>query len=51
VGGGVRTSFANRMRLDLMLAVPTKRAGLQAERGDTRILMSLTTRLFPWKAR
>jgi hemolysin activation/secretion protein len=51
VGGGVRTSFANRMRLDLTLAVPTKRAGLQAERGDTRILMSLTTRLFPWKAR
>jgi hemolysin activation/secretion protein len=51
VGGGVRTSFANRVRLDLTLAVPTKRAGLQSEHGDTRLLMSLTTRLFPWKAR
>jgi hemolysin activation/secretion protein len=51
LGGGVRTSFANKIRLDLTLAVPTKRAGLQAERGDTRLLMSLTTRLFPWKAR
>ncbi|WP_293974583.1 ShlB/FhaC/HecB family hemolysin secretion/activation protein [Sphingomonas sp.] len=51
VGGGVRTSFANKMRLDLTVAVPTKRAGFQTSRGDTRILMSLTTRLFPWKDR
>lgn len=51
LGAGVRTSFASRVRLDLTVAVPTKRAGLQTERGDTRILMSLTTRLFPWKDR
>ncbi|MDO6414612.1 ShlB/FhaC/HecB family hemolysin secretion/activation protein [Sphingomonas sp. BIUV-7] len=51
VGGGVRTSFASKVRLDLTAAVPTKRAGFQTRRGDTRILMSLTTRLFPWKDR
>ena len=28
VGGGVRASFADRVRLDMTLAVPTKRAGL-----------------------
>jgi hemolysin activation/secretion protein len=47
VGGGMRTSFDNRFRLDLTVAVPTVKAGLQAERGDTRILLSFTTRLWP----
>ncbi|WP_156681143.1 ShlB/FhaC/HecB family hemolysin secretion/activation protein [Sphingomonas profundi] len=51
VGGGLRTSFANRFRLDMTLAVPTKRAGLQADRGDTRFLLSLTTKLYPWGSR
>lgn len=48
VGGGVRSSFANRFRLDLTLAVPTKRAGFQADRGDVRFLVSFTTKLYPW---
>ncbi len=51
VGGGLRMSFANRMRLDAMVAVPTKRAGFQRERGDPRFLLSFTTRLLPWKDR
>lgn len=48
VGGGVRASLANRFRLDVALAVPTEKAGLQAQRGDVRLLVSLTTRLLPW---
>jgi len=48
IGGGVRASFANRFRLDVSLAVPTRRAGFQAEKGDPRLLISFTTRLFPW---
>lgn len=51
VGGGVRASFANRFRLDVSLAVPTRRAGFQTERGDPRLLVSFTTRLFPWGGR
>lgn len=48
VGGGVRASYADRVRLDLTAAIPTRRVGLQAHRGDARFLMSLTTRLWPW---
>lgn len=47
-GAGVRAAYGDRARLDLALAFPLKRAGLQAERGDARILLSLTTRLVPW---
>ncbi|MET0371650.1 MAG: ShlB/FhaC/HecB family hemolysin secretion/activation protein [Sphingobium sp.] len=48
VGGGVRASYAERFRLDLTLAVPTRRVGLQTEREDPRLLVSFTTRLWPW---
>jgi len=48
VGGGVRASFANRVRLDMTLSVPTKRAGLLATKPDPRLLVSLTTKLWPW---
>ena len=48
VGGGVRLAFRDRFRLDASLAVPLKRAGLQNERGETRLLISFTTRLLPW---
>jgi hemolysin activation/secretion protein len=47
VGGGVRSSLFNRARLDMTLAVPAKRAGLDAQRGDVRFLVSLTTKLLP----
>jgi hemolysin activation/secretion protein len=47
-GAGVRAAYGDRFRLDLALAVPLKRAGLQTERGDARILLSFTTRLLPW---
>ncbi len=51
VGGGLRASLADRARFDLTVAVPTKRAPFATDRGDVRILMSLTTRLVPWSIR
>jgi hemolysin activation/secretion protein len=50
-GAGVRAAWGNRARLDLVLAVPLERAGLQTERPDPRLLVSLTTRLWPWSLR
>jgi hemolysin activation/secretion protein len=47
VGGGVRSLFKGAT-FDVALAVPLKRAGLQTERPDPRLLVSLTTRLWPW---
>ncbi|MBB5685446.1 ShlB/FhaC/HecB family hemolysin secretion/activation protein [Sphingobium boeckii] len=51
VGGGVRTSLRDRMRLDVTIAIPTDRAGLQTKSGDARLLVSLTTKLLPWMTR
>lgn len=48
-GGGVRLGYGQRINLDVGAAVPLKRAGLQTERGDVRILANLTVRLIPWK--
>jgi hemolysin activation/secretion protein len=49
-GGGVRAVYGDRGQLDVVIAVPLQRAGLQAERGDFRVLVSLTTRLWPWSS-
>ncbi len=46
-GGGVRVGFGDRFIFDAGIAVPFSKAGLQTQRGDTRLLVSLTTRLFP----
>jgi hemolysin activation/secretion protein len=51
VGGGVRAAYGDRFRLDLLVAEPLDRAGLQSRRGDTRVLLSLTVRLLPWRFR
>lgn len=48
IGGGVRATWGDKARLDVALAVPLVRAGLQTDRGDARILVSLTTKLLPW---
>jgi len=50
-GAGVRAAWGDRARLDLTLAVPLNRAGLQTERPDPRLLVSFTTRLWPWSLR
>ncbi|MEA3029367.1 MAG: hypothetical protein QOG13_692 [Sphingomonadales bacterium] len=51
VGGGVRAAYGDRFRLDLLVAVPLDRGPLQARKGDPRILVSFTTRLWPWRSR
>ncbi|WP_022683897.1 ShlB/FhaC/HecB family hemolysin secretion/activation protein [Sphingobium bisphenolivorans] len=48
-GGGVRATWSNHARLDVTLATPLRRAGFQTERGDTRLLFSLTTQILPWR--
>jgi hemolysin activation/secretion protein len=47
VGGGARVNF-NRFALDAALAVPLTRVGFENKKPDPRVLVSLTTRLFPW---
>jgi hemolysin activation/secretion protein len=47
-GGGVRVSYGDRARLDVAVAVPLNRTAFQAERGDARVLVSLTAKLLPW---
>jgi hemolysin activation/secretion protein len=49
-GLGARGDLGSRFRLDATLAVPLKRVGPLNERGDVRFLISLTTRLLPWRA-
>jgi hemolysin activation/secretion protein len=50
VGGGARVSFA-RFALDASIAVPLTRLGIDNKRPDPRLLISLTTRLWPWSYR
>jgi hemolysin activation/secretion protein len=50
-GGGFRAAFGDKATLDVVLAVPLERAGLQTERGDPRLLVSLTAGLWPWSSR
>jgi hemolysin activation/secretion protein len=47
-GGGLRAALGDGARLEAVLAVPLERAGVPAARGDPRLLLSLTTRLWPW---
>jgi hemolysin activation/secretion protein len=51
VGGGLRAAYGNLFRVDALVAVPLDRAPLQARRGDPRFLVTLTTRLWPWRSR
>jgi hemolysin activation/secretion protein len=46
-GGGVRIGYGDRFIIDAGVAIPFAAAGLQTQRGDTRLLVSFTTRLFP----
>ena len=47
VGGGARIGFG-RFALDAALAVPLTRVGLLNEKPNPRLLISLTSRLWPW---
>ena len=48
-GAGARVTVGDRFSLDTTLAVPLKRAGLQTQTGDVRLLFTFTTRLAPWR--
>ena len=50
VGAGVRAAWGDRMRLELLVAFPLDRTTFQPDR-DPRVLVSLTTRLWPWSLR
>ena len=50
VGGGLRADLADRLHLDAAVAVPTEKAGLLNRRGDPRFLLTLTSRLLPWRS-
>jgi len=47
-GAGVRAAWGQRARLDLTLAAPLNDAPLTGER-DVRVLVTLSTRLLPWR--
>jgi hemolysin activation/secretion protein len=48
-GGGVRANLNDRLALDAAVAVPLERAGVLNRRGDARFLLTLSTRLLPWR--
>jgi hemolysin activation/secretion protein len=48
VGGGARMNW-DRFVLDAGVAVPLTHLGLLGRKPDTRFLVSLTTRLWPWR--
>ena len=49
-GSGFRLSWT-RFALDTALAIPMSRIGVDGERPSPRLLVSLTTRLWPWSYR
>ena len=50
LGGGLRADLTDRLHLDAAVAVPTERAGVLDRRGDPRFLLTLTSRLLPWRS-
>lgn len=50
-GGGVRGRWGDHADFSLIAAVPLERAGFQTTRDDPRVLLTLTTRLLPWRKR
>ena len=50
VGVGARVNF-DRFTIDAALASPLNRVALETHKPDTRFLISLTTRLWPWSYR
>jgi hemolysin activation/secretion protein len=49
-GGGLRAAWNERMAIDAAVAVPLEKAGLDHKRGNPRFLLTLTTRLLPWRS-
>jgi hemolysin activation/secretion protein len=51
IGGGVRASLGDRFRLDVTFAAPLDRLRGASSKPDPRLLVSLTSRLWPWSNR
>jgi len=49
-GGGLRAGLDERLSIDTAVAVPLERAGIDNRRGSPRFLLTLTTRLLPWRS-
>ena len=49
-GAGLRGAIADRLALDAAVAFPLERAGVENRRGGPRFLLTLTTRLLPWRS-
>ncbi|MEM7780912.1 MAG: ShlB/FhaC/HecB family hemolysin secretion/activation protein [Pseudomonadota bacterium] len=48
-GGGLRAVWGSKVQADAFVAVPLERPDLATQRGDVRIMFSVTARLFPWR--
>ncbi|MGB3711688.1 MAG: ShlB/FhaC/HecB family hemolysin secretion/activation protein [Erythrobacter sp.] len=48
-GGGVRAAWGSRLQANAFVAVPLERPDLAVDRGDIRVMFSVTARLFPWR--
>lgn len=48
-GGGLRLAWGGGIRSDVMVAVPLARPDLAFDKGDVRLLFTLTARLLPWR--
>ena len=48
-GGGVSAELGDRFRLDATVAVPLERIDTQTKRGNARFLITLTSRILPWR--
>ena len=49
-GGGLRAALNDRLAIDAAVAVPLEKAGIDHKRGSPRFLLTLTTRLLPWRS-
>ena len=49
-GGGLRAGLDERLSIDAAVAVPLEKAGVEHKRGSPRFLLTLTTRLLPWRS-
>ena len=49
-GGGIRAGLDERLAIDAAVAVPLERVGIDDRRGGPRFLLTLTTRLLPWRS-
>jgi hemolysin activation/secretion protein len=51
VGGGVRAAIGDQFRVDLSYAEPLDHVGIGGRKPGSRLLLSLSTRLWPWSFR